>query len=227
MIAPVKTLRKKDIEWLAAHKCKHSHTYLAHYQCWITEQPQDCPFVEKVGYFDIETTDLTANYGYMQSYAIKVGGEDTILGRHLTPKEVKSFKFDKDLIQECSDDLRKFHRIIVYYGTDYRFDLPFVRTRSLKYGVDFPLYKDVFTQDAYSVVKAKLRLAKNSLWSACSFLEIPSKGHWLTADVRMRSFTGDLKSLEYIWTHNLEDVYSLEALWEKLDLYVTKGRRSL
>ena len=226
MLAPVRALRKKDVEWLASNRCKHSHTFLEHYQCFISEQPEMCPFVEKVGYLDIETTDLVANYGYMTSYAIKLkdGG---IIGRTLTQREIRSFVFDEKLVEECCNKLRDFHRIVVYYGSDYRFDIPFLRTRAIKYGLDFPLYKEVFVQDVYSAVKAKLRLTRRSLEVACRTFEIPTKETRLTYPVTIKAMTGDKASLDTIWQHNIEDVISLEILWEKLEPYVRKGRSSL
>ena len=59
MIAPVHRLKKIEIVWLAKHKCKHGHTYLEHYNCYLKEMP-DGRIQEKVGFLDIETTGLDA-----------------------------------------------------------------------------------------------------------------------------------------------------------------------
>ena len=227
MIAPVKQLRKADLEWLGTHHCKaHSHTYLEHYQCWLKEQPQDCPFVERVGFLDIEATNLAASFGYVFSYAIKERG-GPIIGRVLTPREIRTYKFDQNLMAEMCRNLRKFHRIIVYYGTDYKFDIPYLRTRALKYRLDFPLYKEVYAQDAYAVVKAKLRLHRNRLETACQMFDINAKEHRLEPEIWCKALAGHKPSLEYIWEHNKEDVVSLEQLWDLLEPYTLKNKRSI
>ena len=226
MKAPIKRLRKADIVWLSEHRCKHGITYLEHYNCFLSEKPDQSPVSERVGFLDIEATNLHADFGYVFSYAIKErdGG---ILGRVLTPHEIKSFIFDERLMGEFCSDVRKFDRIIVYYGHDYRFDIPFLRTRSIKYRLDFPLYKDVYVQDAFTVVKSKLRLHRNRLETACDEFGIPCKGHRLSPDIWQKAQAGHEGSLEYIWEHNKEDVYSLEALWELLEPYVLRSKRSV
>lgn len=226
MLAPVKQLRKNEIEWLASNRCRHYHTYLEHYSCFLQENPEGCPFAEKTGFFDIETSNLNADWGYMFSYSIKERGGD-IIGRVLTQSEIRRYTFDRDLIKECCEDLRKFHRIIVYYGSDYRFDIPFCRVRAIKHGCDFPLYKEVFVQDVYSVVKAKLKLHRNRMETACDTFGIPTKQHRLVPDIWMKALAGHEQSLDYIWQHNKEDVVSLELLWNKLEQYVLKGKRSI
>lgn len=226
MEAPVKQLLKKEIIWLSEHKCKHRHTYLSHYNCFLLENPEDSPFYEKVGFFDIEASNLDADFGYCFSYAIKERGKG-ILGRVLTPQEIRNYAFDKKLLKELCVDLRKFHRIVVHWGIDRRFDLPFVRTRALKYGFEFPLYKEIYAEDTYSMAKAKLKLSRNRLENICDFFGIPSKEHKLNPNVWQKALAGDKKSLEYIWTHNKEDVVSLELVYEKLRGYTLKGKRSI
>ncbi len=227
MKPPIAQLKKDEIKWLNDHNCKaHRVSYLQHYNCFLGEKPEDSPFLEKVGFLDIEATNLKADFGYVLSYAIKERGGE-IIGRVLTPNEIRRFKFDEDLMKECCDDIMKFHRIIVYYGIDNRFDLPYLRTRAIKYKLDFPLYKDVYVQDAYSIVRAKLQLHRNRLETACQEFGIPSKGHRLNPDVWQKAQAGHEDSLRYIWEHNKEDVVSLELLWDRLESYVLKNRRSI
>ena len=79
-IAPVSRLKKTEIVWLAAHRCRHSHTYLEHYNCYLDENPNK----GRTGYFDIETSNLAANYGIMYCYCIKDGNSDKIFERTIT-----------------------------------------------------------------------------------------------------------------------------------------------
>lgn len=229
--ALVRQLRKKDLEWMAGHYCSHGHNYLEHPRCFIRDRdnnklPTDCDVAEKIGFFDIEASELVADYGYVFSYALKELDGPTI-GRVLSSKEILSFDFDKYLMAQLCNDLRKFTRIVVHWGTDRKFDLPFVRSRTLKWGYEFPLYREIWVHDTWNMAKSKLRLRRNSLENIATFFDIPTKGHRLVAPILMKARAGDQKSLDYIFIHNIEDVETLEAVWKKLNLYVPRGKASI
>ena len=227
MIAPVRQLRKMDLEWLGTHHCKkHGHSYLEHYQCYVAEKPDDSPFIERIGYFDIEASNLNADFGYMFSYCI-VASDGQMEGRVLTPSEIRSGKFDEKLCTEMCSNLRDFHRIVVFYGGDHRFDLPFVRTRSIKHGCDFPLYKEIYCTDLWPICRNKLKLSSNRLANVCKFFGIEAKTHPMDYDIWCRAQSGDQKSLDYIWEHNVEDSKSLKEAYELLIPYARAGRTSI
>ena len=193
---------------LATSRCRHGHTLLEHPQC-------DPRPLETVAFLDIESSNLSADFGIIFSYAIKPLGKPTIL-RVLKPEEIKKGIYDKELIRECGQDILRFDRICTYYGSDRRFDLPFIRTRAVHWGVPFPTYKSVKSTDVYSWVKAKLKLSRNRLQNACDFFDIPSKHHPLLADTWFKAMNGNPKALKYIGEHNIEDVVSLEELYKKM-----------
>jgi len=224
--APVNKLLQREVRWLGNNFCRHGHTYLEHYSCFLKEAPETSPIIEKVGFLDIEASNLHADFGYMFSYAIKQR-EGDILGRVLTTQEIQNFTFDRKLVRELCKDLKKFHRVVVHWGVDRRYDLPFCRTRALKYGLDFPLYREVLAEDTYSMAKAKLRLSRNRLENICNFFEIPCKQHKLDPGKWQKALAGDEKSLQWIWEHNREDVVSLEGVWEKLNQHVHRSRTSI
>jgi uncharacterized protein YprB with RNaseH-like and TPR domain len=226
MIAPVKALKKFEVDWLGTNYCKHRHTFLEHYDCFLAESPNTSPLHEKVGFFDIESTGLKADFAYVFSYAIKIAG-GKILGRVLRPDEIKNGVFDKNLMKELIDDLSKFHRVVVHYGADRRFDLPFVRTRAIRYRLDFPLYKQIAVSDTWLIAKNKLKLRSNRLGVLCEFFGIAAKEHPMNPDVWMRALTGDKKALNFIWTHNKEDVRSTEALYGLIKDYAALDKRSI
>lgn len=226
MIAPVKRLLKRELEWLGTHRCRHGHTFLEHYDCFLSEKPETCPFDERVGFLDIETSNLDADFGYVFSWGIKDRGGE-ISGRVLTPHEIKSHKFDKKLIAELCTEIKKYHRIVAHWGLDRRFDLPFLRTRAVFHGLDFPLYKDIYVEDTWYIAKNKLKLHSNRLEAICDFFGIPSKDHKMKPRIWQKALSGDKDSLEYIWTHNVEDVISLEAVWELLHQFTPRGKRSI
>lgn len=219
-------LLKKDLIWLHTHRCKHGHTYAEHYPCFISEAPDTAPFHEKVGFFDIEASDLNAGFGYMISYALEEL-DGPMLGRVLTPEEVLSGSFDKKIIKEAIADIRKFDRVVVHWGKDRRYDLPFLRSRALKWGHDFPLYKEVLCQDTWDMCKAKLCLKSNGLKYVCKFLDIAAKTTPLVPEVWQLAGIGRARELQHIWKHNMEDVQSTQALWKRLHDFVPSSKTSI
>jgi uncharacterized protein YprB with RNaseH-like and TPR domain len=215
----IRRLKKSELVRLTTTRCKHHHTLLEHPKC--DPRPQ-----ETVAFLDFETSNLSADFGIIFSYALKPLGKPTIL-RVLRPDEIKRGIYDKELIRECGVDILKFDRIVTYYGSDRRFDLPFVRTRAVHWNVPFPTYKSVKSTDVYSWVKAKLKLSRNRLQNACDFFGIPAKHHPLLADTWFKAMNGNPKALAYIKAHNEEDVVSLEALYLKLLPFTNLGNNSI
>jgi uncharacterized protein YprB with RNaseH-like and TPR domain len=221
-------MKKAEITWLANHLCKaHSMSYLSHYDCFLREKPLDSPFHERVGFFDIESSGLKADFAFMFSYCILDDETGEVLGRVLTPREIRSGKFDAKLIAEMCRDLKKFNRIVVHYGGDRRVDCPFSRTRAIKHGCDFPLYKDVSVSDTWLMSKNKLKLRSNRLGVISEFFGIEAKTHPMTPDVWQNASAGRKADLDFIWTHNVEDVRSTQKVYHLLERYVNKAKTSI
>lgn len=226
MIVPIKRITKGEAEWLGTNYCKHGHTYLNHYDCFLKDKPATCPFTERVGYLDIEASNLNANFGYMFSYCI-VDNDGKEYGRVLTKDEIRKGKFDEALCKEFIRDLDGFHRVVVFYGGDHRFDLPFLRTRCLKYRLDFPLYKSLWCTDLWPVCRNKLKLSSNRLETVCKFFGIKTKTHPMDFEIWCKALSGDEASLKYIWKHNVEDCVSLKEAYELIGPYSCVGKRSI
>lgn len=206
-------LTKKEIEWLGTHKCRHNHTYLEHYQCYIDEHKNKQP---KIGFLDIETTGFQADYHHMLTYVIKTGGKDEFCEGVIKKSELENYTFDKRLTQDLVRDLYKYNVIYTYYGT--KFDVPFIRSRALYHKLEFPVFGVVQHKDVYYMVKRLLKLHSSRLESATKFLGIPGKDH-VEGDIWMRARLGDPKSLEYVLKHNRKDTTTLEKLYKRLKPY--------
>lgn len=220
MSLPIHRLTKKEIVWLAKHKCKaHRHDFLSHYNCFLLENPEQTK--EHIGFLDIESGgSLTADFGYTLTYCIKtLDGE--IIKNKIKPSEIRSKIKDKRLVSDFCRDIKNFDVIVVYYGRDghWRHDLPFLRTRCTKWDIDFMLPKSVKVIDVYDIIKSKFKLAHNRMQSACELFNIPSKGHKLNPEVWQDALAGKQKAIDYILTHNIEDVVSLENLYKKVVRY--------
>lgn len=201
-------MSKAEIVSRLRFRCPHRHDGLTHHACYTKAHDQ-----ERVGFLDIEATSLNASFGYMLSYCIKPLGKP-VVKRPISPTEIKNLTFDKRLCKQLLADLGTYDRLVTYYGIGY--DLPFLRTRCLTHGLDFPPMGSIFHTDVYYTVKSKLRLHRNRMEVACDQFGIESKGHRLTPKVWQEAQAGHKPAIDYVLQHNVEDVISLEALWTKL-----------
>lgn len=216
----IANLKKEEILKRHFWRCVHGHTGLAHPKCY--EQAHGVK--EKIGFWDIEATNLSSDFGIILSYAIKYEGG--YISRLITPQEIKKEIYDKNLIRQLCDDLRKFDRIVTYYGT--KFDFCFGRSRAVYWGLDFPTYKEIKHTDAYYIVKNKLgTIHSRRLGVVAPFFGIPAKASPLNPEVWFRCMSGNQKALNYVMKHNLEDVDSLSALWDKINRFTRIGDTSI
>jgi uncharacterized protein YprB with RNaseH-like and TPR domain len=214
-------MKKEELLEFVTGTCKHRHKYMEHPKCFIAERK----YPPTIGYLDIETNSLYANFGVMLSYAIKMDGKDEILGRAITREELRSPTFDKKLLEECIKDMNRFDQLITYNGS--RFDIPFVRTRSLKWDVDFPFYGTLKHIDAYYMARGRLRTHRKSMDVVSRALGIAGKNHvdgelWIKAALQ-----GDKDALGWIFDHNKRDVRVLEKVYKRLKDYCKEYKRSI
>jgi uncharacterized protein YprB with RNaseH-like and TPR domain len=185
------------------------HSGLEHPNCYKALKGEG----EKVGFLDIETSGLQADFAIVLSYCIKIL-DGKILGRQITQDEIRKEIYDKNLLKDCVEDMRKFDKLIYFYGD--RFDIPTLRTRSVFWGLDFPLYKEIKGTDVYPIIRYKFNLHRNRLETACDFFGISCKKHRIRPDIWFKAMAGDKKALNWIFIHNQEDVISLEKLYKKV-----------
>jgi len=224
----LRKLKKDEIIWMFEHKCKHGHNFLEHPKCYENEKPSSSPINEKIGYLDIETTGLNANWDYIISYAILENDSGKIYGRVAKRNEtLNADVLDKNLMKEFVLDIRKFDKVIVYWGKDRRHDIPFLRTRALKWKENFPMYGEVKLLDAYDIVRNKLSLHRRRLENIATFLKIPSKGHRLDSEMWQKAKLGNKKALDYVWLHNNEDVITLKKVWEIVEKFTASRKTSI
>jgi len=208
---------------MANHRCPHRHTYIEHQDCY-----EGIP--QRIGFFDIETTAFDAGFGILLSYAIKGGGKDKIFSDAITLDDIRKSKAgDEDLrlVKNCVRDLSQFDRIVTHYGNDYRFDVPFIRTRAVALGVPFPAYGTIKQEDTYTILKSKFKVGRNRLETACRVLLGETEKNHVDPKVWRAAGRGDAKALRYVLDHNKRDVRDLERLYEKIVPFTKGISRSL
>ena len=175
-----------------------------------------------VGYLDIETSGLQADFGLIYTWCIKVSDKDEIYSACITSEEMRNGTLDKRIVKELIETLYNFRRIYTYYGSI--FDIPFIRSRALYHKLEFIPYGLVEHKDVYYLARRVLRIHSKRLQSVCSLLGIKGKTHlepryWIMAN------SGNEKALKYILEHNKRDVEILEKAYKKLQTYEGHTRR--
>lgn len=178
------------------------------------------PVPQRQAYLDIEASQLTASFGHMISWALKDRGGEV----HSDYIKRRSLKEEKRIVASLIEALGEVDEVITYYGT--RFDVPFVRTRALYHGLEFPGYMSMSHLDLYYVARARMRMHSNRLATVAEFLGIEGKTA-LKPDIWVRASFGDVEAIEYIHTHNIADVVILEEVHDRLEPFMKGVRRSV
>lgn len=219
-------------------RCVHRHTIEEHPSCFakgLVKWPNDRIFARfsgepwwnfpeyRIGYFDIEVDNLNADWGTVLTWCIKEK-DGPIKYSVITSSELFNEEYDKRVVQEFVDEMRKYKIFVGYYST--KFDLPYMRAKALHYGIDFPSYGDIFHWDIYYTVKSKLKISSRSLDNTCDYLGINGKTP-ISKDAWRKAKYGDKESLEEVLNHNKGDVEILEELHDRLDFTRKWIRRSI
>jgi uncharacterized protein YprB with RNaseH-like and TPR domain len=179
----------------------------------------------KIGYLDIETDNLYADFGTMLSWCIKEK-EGPVYSDVILKDDLFNGRFDKRLVMSLLERMKDFNIIVGYYSTG--FDIPYIRAKALHYGLDFPGFisyadargnvkteSEVYHWDLYYTVKSKLRLSRKSLDNACDYLGIVGKTP-IDKDIWRRAKYGEPEAISVVLQHNIGDVVILEELHNKL-----------
>lgn len=221
-------------------RCIHRHTIEEHPKCFKKglvkfdfkddrdwEKKTGIPWYQypgyKIGYFDIETDNLFADFGIMLTWCLKEK-DGTIYHDQVTKEELFEGKGDERIVKSLLDKMKEF-KIVVGYNSD-RFDVPFLRARAMRHGIDFPGYGELYTWDLYWTARSKLRLTRKTLDNVCDFLGIKGKTP-IEKDVWRAAKYGDPKALKVVLEHNRGDVVILEELHNKIEFTRKWIRRSV
>jgi DNA polymerase elongation subunit (family B) len=168
----------------------------------------------KIASFDIETTGLEgADVELMITWAIKEKDGATFYDC-ITKEELFNGSFDERIVESCMNVLSEYDIIVGYWSK--RFDLPFLRSKCLHYGIDFPDFTQKYHWDLYDTIKAKFNLSRRSLDVATQYFGIPGKTH-LDRSIWLKARYGDKTCLKYVLDHNIADVDITMKLLEKIE----------
>lgn len=217
-------------------RCNHRHTIDEHPSCFAKGQvkwPDDRTFSKvtgeewynfpgyKIGYVDIETDNLNADFGTVLCWCIKAK-DGEIVSSVITKEEMFNGDVDYRVTKEFIEEASKYKILVGYYSS--RFDLAFMRSKALYHRLDFPGYGEVFQWDLYYTIRDKLALSRNSLDNACDYLGIQGKTP-LNRGVWRKAKYGDPESLKLVLTHCEYDVIISEELHNRVD-FIRKWNKS-
>jgi uncharacterized protein YprB with RNaseH-like and TPR domain len=203
-------------------RCKHGHRFIEHPDCWTAEQGVG----PRIGFFDIEASNLKADFGIILSWSILGGGgaEGEYYGDFITADDLHG-KLDHRIVKEMVESLKKFDVIVGFYSTKY--DIPFSRTRAHVLRIPFPEYGELQHKDVYYIVKYKFALSRSSQENSARLLAGKTEKTRMEPEQWVRALGGDAKSIEYIFDHNKKDVRDLKRLYFEVIKYSKNGTKSV
>jgi Predicted exonuclease len=201
--------------------CEHRHIGTEHPNCYVR-------FLDKVdgtnvGFLDIESSQLNAEFGFMISWALK-GLDSGTAFDYIDKDDFKTWSFDKRIVKSLVSNMKDYDIIYTYYGS--KFDIPFIRSRALKHNLAFPIQGEIIHRDLYYAARNKLKLQSNRLKNVTHYFGIYGKTE-LSGDIWAKATYGDKKAISYIVDHNIKDVEILESFYKKIRPYMTRTRRSI
>lgn len=214
MRPPIHRLKKTEIVWLTNHTCEaHRKSYLEHYNCYVKEQPNK----ERTCVLDLETSNLKADYGIVLTWCIKPLDSEKIEFDVITVADIKKGRNgdeDRRVVQSCIKAMSNYDKVIGYYSK--RFDLPFLRTRALNMGLDFPFFGSIAHIDVYDIIKTRFNLSRKTQENACRNLLGETEKNHVKGNIWRDAARGDKKALGYVLEHNKRDVRDLQKLYLKV-----------
>ena len=209
--------------WLWKNLCQHKQPYAIHNKCFFDEKGGIID-PERIGFLDIEATNLSADFGIMICYCIKPSDSDKIITRCLTKQQM--FKsLDKALCEKALGDMYKFDRLVGHYSS--KFDFPFMRTRALYHNIEFPDYGEIYQSDTWRTLRNKYKFSSNRLGNVGEFIGCETEKTKITPEHWLGALQGKKKSLDYIVDHCQKDVLILEKVYNKICRSVATARTSL
>lgn len=159
--------------------------------------------------FDLETSNLKADFSIILSAVIKPFGQDPIVFRADTyPTWEKNRGDDKQITADIAKELKKHAIIITHYGV--YFDIPYLRAKMVRHGLD-PL-PQMFAMDSWQIARKNFQVSSRRLKNLARFFRVGEKGQvegdlWIAA-----AYDGDRKAMDEIVQHNIVDCEVLEKL---------------
>jgi uncharacterized protein YprB with RNaseH-like and TPR domain len=171
------------------------------------------PTKPRIILWDLETSNLRANFGYILCAGWKVLGEKKIhvISIADSPTFENDPTNDKWVVKEMAKVLESADVWVTHYGV--RFDAPYMRTRLMGHGLKtLPPIPHV---DTWKIARYQMALNSNRLASIAGFLELDEKTP-IKGQQWVKAMAGNKRALNYVVKHCRQDVHVLEQVYLQL-----------
>lgn len=191
--------------------------------------------VRRIGYLDIEATNLKANFGFMLSWAMVVRDTQnkryrkvlhSVVTRHDINKAFKERKVsaDRRILEELMKTLKdeKIDMLIGHYFHGWnKMDIPFIRTRCIMNNVPgFPKHRQIRFGDTWRMAHQLYSVHRYSLDAVSQMMGVSTKKTPVEGLDWQLAQQGDPEALEYVLDHNIKDAIINEKVHRKCENYV-------
>lgn len=170
----------------------------------------------KIISFDIEASNLSADFGIVLSAGFKEVGKGKPEVLNILDYRDSSgdlIKAERRLLKDISAKLLEGDVWLTHYGTWY--DIPFINTRLIYHRLPVlpPNYAHI---DTWKVSRNRLKLRNNRLITLQEHLGTFEEKNAIRPEQWLRALGGHKPSMAYIVEHNRRDVVVLEEVYEIL-----------
>lgn len=166
----------------------------------------------KVCFWDIESSNLDADFGLILCAGIKTLGVPGIRIYRIdeSPEYAKKPWDDSWVAKRIRDDLEQHNVIVHHYGD--RFDVPFLNTRLIGHRIRMLDSSRMCFVDTWLNVRKRLKLHSNRLNSLIAHLDTKTNKTGLDGHLWVKALAGHKPSLDAVVKHNLHDIKALEEV---------------
>lgn len=151
----------------------------------------------KVAVWDIESTGLNADYGYVLCVSfLDIHTNKTVTVRIDDPRNPDK-NSDKWVLKEAIKIMNSFDLLVGWYSC--RFDHPFINTRALKHRLKLPQRN--YRRDLWFTSRGQLKLRSNRLAVVGDFLFGKTKKNAITPKFWNGAIRGEKAALDYVVHH--------------------------
>jgi len=174
----------------------------------------------KLASLDLETSDLSANYGVILCAVVKPEDEEPVVIRGDDfPTWAHERSSDRFLCTYLSNELQQYQGLVIHNGKD--FDLKYLNTRLVIAGM--PPVPPKFLVDTCRLARNKLRLNSNRLDQLISSLGLDNLKTPVDSNIWLKAtLDGDREAMDYIVEHCIRDTVMLEQVWYRISCLVTQ-----
>lgn len=171
---------------------------------------------QRICLFDIEATNLDADFGHVVCISAKIYGEKKIHTfstlQDRKPGRKWAFWDDSKVLKKWRDFVSTCDCLVGHYID--RFDKPYLNARMVKNGL--PPNPQLPSIDTWRIARFNMKLSRNTLANVGEFLGVVDKKLYVPNETWVKIRQGDLRATREAERRCQSDVVLLERIYERL-----------